>query len=169
MKRILLLFIASFCVLEASAQKVDSTSVKPSTISVDSLAQNLDKLQHNFNVLACEFAQQKIVFELKIFINSVDNHTDGIRLSMKEVGFNQELYDEYLKSYDNTQVLLQMLKISAETTQNNIDTITSHVSFSDAETNLLSAGNEVIQAAFKAAEQALSLFKTTLDYYEKTR
>ena len=55
MKKILFtILLAFFGVIYVNAQEIDSLQIKSDTISIESLAARLDKLQHDYDYLYCE-------------------------------------------------------------------------------------------------------------------
>ena len=59
MKKIVLLVIAIVSVLQASAQEVASLQNHSVAISVDSLTLRLNKLQHDYDFMYCDYSLQR--------------------------------------------------------------------------------------------------------------
>ena len=67
MKKIFVLMVLCTLSMSVSAQEVDSLQSNP--ISIDSLAVKLEKLQHDYDFLKCDYELNKMQFKLEILAN----------------------------------------------------------------------------------------------------
>ena len=165
MKKVLLLFVAIVSVLYASAQDVDSLKRQTATVSLDSLSLKLNKLQHDYDFMYCEYKLKMLSMDLKDLSLSINNSSDKVVIQCYNCSFDRELFNTYLKLYDAYQELINSLKNRIEVTKMAVLAKIVSSDFSDADHDLLNSFFDYINESVAATENDLQLFYTTLKAY----
>ena len=166
MKKILFtILLAFFGVICVNAQEIDSLQIKSDTISIESLAARLDKLQHDYDYLYCESKLNSLQYELRIFTNSIDISSNSIKVWCFNSKFSIRLYNSYRKDYDANVELLSVLKENVELMQISINLKIIASNFSEKEIEVLKASIENLDNCLDKAENSLRAYAEYLDLY----
>ena len=168
MKKALLLLIAVISVFQAFAQEADSTVVSQAA-PADSISLKLDKLQHDFNYMLCEFEQYKMITELKLLANSIGNSSNSLVTYVYNSRFDRDLYESYLTTYDSSRDLLNALKEYVDVVKLIVLAKMMQTDFSEAEQNMINARFETIRKSVVATERELNKLDAALKVYKKLR
>ena len=166
MKKILVtILLAFFGVINVNAQELDSLQIKSDTISIESLAARLDKLQHDYDYLYCEYKLNCLQYEIKMFANEVGESSNSIRTYYFNRQYSRALYNSYKDNYYAKVGLFNAFKNSAESLKVNIAIIISTSNFSDNEIERLKDLANLIDICLNTAESSLEHYKVGLDAY----
>lgn len=160
MKKVLLLIVAIVSVLQASAQ--DSHSV---TIPIDSLTLRLDRLQHDYDYMYCDFELHKLMSDFTVLSHSIDNSSNGVLINVYHSRYNRVLYNAYLDNYNADCENFDSLKEKVESVKGAVLVKIAVSDFSDLELNVLSISFDLIERSITKVERALDYYKTCIDAY----
>jgi hypothetical protein len=163
MKHVLLIIVAVILSINATAQNADSLDTKVE--NTDSINARIEKLQHDFNFLSCQYELNKIVTDLSVKSCEVNNNSNGILLNCYHGRFDRDLYDAYKDYYYSQKNWYNSLKenITSTTTLVTLKMIASN--FSEMEINSIKSTIDVITNAQNSFEQALYYYNTVLGIY----
>ena len=165
MKKVFLSFVAIVSVLQASAQKVDSMYTQSAPVSIDSLSLRLDKLQHNYDFMYCDYELHKLIMDLKDLAQSIDNSSNGVVINVYNSRYDRNLYNAYLNSYDSDCALLDSLKEKIEVVKTAVFVKMVSSDFTDKELNVLTASFDVISKAVSKVESSLNYYNVAIKTY----
>ena len=165
MKRLFLFLVAIISVLQASAQKVDSMHSQSAPISVDSLSLRLDKLQHNYDFMYCDYELHKLIMDLKDLAHSIDNSSNGVVINVYNSRYDRNLYNAYLNNYDSDCALFDSLKEKIEVVKTAVFVKMVSSDFTEKELNVLTASFDVISKAVLKVESSLNYYNVAIKAY----
>ena len=169
MKKLLLLIVTIISALNASAQEIDSSLVQSADIPIDSLSIRLNKLQHDYDFMYCDYVLHKLLMDLKDLSHSIGSSSNGVLINFFNSRYDHALYNSYLVSYDAYSALLNSLKESIETTQMAVLIKEASSGFSDAELSVLGSSLNTINKAVTSVEASLNYFDATIKAYRSKR
>lgn len=159
MKKVFLLLVAIASVLQSFAQeKKDSLQNQTATVSVDSLSVRMDRLQHDYDFMYCDYELHKQIMDLKDLAQSIDISSNGVLIDVYNGRFNRDLYNAFLDNYDAKSAFLDMLKKKTEVVKTAVFVKILSSNFTDKEI-------EVISQSFSVIEKATTTVERSLDYY----
>ena len=166
MKKVLLLLVALVGVLQASAQEVDSMQSQSTPISIDSLSVRLDRLQHDFDFLSCDYRLQKLIMDLKDLQHTIGNSSNGVVINVyTNSRYNRNLYNSYLNDYESDRYLFDALKKQSEVVRTAVYVKLLSSDFTDKERDVLTSSLNVVEAAISAVENSLNYYNVAIEAY----
>lgn len=169
MKRLLLLLFAAVSMIHASAQEFYSSQDQSAAISIDSLSFRLNKLQHDYDFMYCDYQLTKLIMDLKDLSQSIGTSTNGVIINLYNGGYERALYNSYLNNYDSSCTLFDSLKEKIEVVRFSIMLKMASSDFTDKEISLLYSTFDVIQMASIAVDRALNYYDVAIKAYRDTR
>lgn len=170
MKKVLLLLVALVGVLQASAQEVDSMQSQSTPISIDSLSVRLDRLQHDFDFLSCDYRLQKLIMDLKDLQHTIGNSSNGVVINVyTNSRYNRNLYNSYLNDYESDRYLFDALKKQSEVVRTAVYVKLLSSDFTDKERDVLTSSLNVVEAAISAVENSLNYYNVAIEAYRDMR
>ena len=165
MKRVLLLIVAIVSALYVSAQEKELLQDQTATISIDSLSVRLDRLQHGYDFMYCDYQLHKLVMDLKDLAQSIDISSNGVIIDVYHSRFDRDLYRALQDNYDAKCALFDSLKEESEVVKAAVLVKMLSSNFSDRELNVLSSGFGVVEKAITAVEKSLNYYNATIKAY----
>lgn len=167
MKRFLFLILLCTLSTNISAQEADSLKLEP--INIDSLAVKLDKLQHDYVLLYCNYELDRLTFLLKnVGVDANISTNSGLHY-IYNGKFNMDLYIKLINSYDSEVGLLNSLKESYAIIKDVVLLKIISSNFSDTEIKLLKQQISTINDAIIFAESSLNTYKEIIDIYKEMK
>ena len=169
MKKLLLLIVAVISALNASAQEIDSPQGQSAAISIDSLSIRLNKLQHDYDFMYCDYELHKLLMDLKDLSHSVGKSSNAVLINIYNSRYDRDLYNSYLSEYDSSCALFDALKQKMETVTIAVTAKIMSCDFNDRELNVLIASFNTIKSAVTSVEASLNYFDVALKAYRSKR
>lgn len=170
MKRVLLLIVAIVTALYASAQENDLLQGPTTTVSIDSLSIKLEKLQHDFDFLSCDYQLQKLIMDLKDLAHTIDNSSNRVVINVyTNSGYNHKLYDAYLNDYKSDNYLFDALKKQSEVVRKMVFVKLMTLDISDKERDVLTSSLSVVDKAITVVENSLNYYNVAIEAYKDMR
>ena len=169
MKKLFFLIVAIISVFNASAQEIDLQQDQSAAISIDSLSIRLNKLQHDYNFMSCDYELYKLIMDLKDLSHSLDNASNGVIINIFNNRFERELYNSYLANYDSSCAVFEILKEKIEAVRVLIMVKIASSDFNDKELNVLKTSFDVINSAVTKVETSLNYFNACIKAYRSKR
>ena len=170
MKRVLLIIVAIVSALYASAQEKGSLQDQTTTVSIDSLSLRLEKLQHDYDFLFCDYQLHKLIMDLKDLAHSVENSSNGVVINVyTNSRYNRNLYDSYLNNYEADSYLFDSLKKNAEVLRTAVFVKMITSDFSDTEREMLTSSLNVVEKAIHTVENSLKYYNIAIEAYRDMR
>ena len=170
MKRVFLLIAAIASSLFVSAQERDSLQGQTATVSIDSLSVRLDRLQHDFDFLSCDYRLHMMIMDLKDLAHTISNSSNRVVINVyTNSGFNRKLYNAYLNDYEADNYLFDSLKSGAEVLRKMVFVKLMTLDLSDQERDVLTSSLNVIEKAITAVENALNYYNVAIEAYKDMR
>ncbi len=169
MKKLLLLIVAIICVLNSSAQGINSPQGQSATISIDILSIRLNKLQHDYDFMYCDYELHKLLMDLKDLSHSVGRSSNAVIINYYNGIYDRGLYNSYVSDYEAACGFLDSLKEKIEAVQIAVGVKIMSSEFSDAELNVLSAGFKTIQQVVTSVEASLNYYNVSLKAYRSKK
>ena len=167
MKRVIFLFLVSIIsIIPAAAQETDSLQNKFTHAHIDSLSSRLNKLQHDYDFLRCQYELKIIQLELNRFINSLNISSNEILIDRYHRIFNIDLYTSFRNKYDAYTELFNSLKESVSQVKTLVALMCITSNFSNKEEEYLSHSSSTLDKSITAAESSLNYYKVVLDNYK---
>lgn len=167
MKKFFVLVVLCALSTSVSAQEVDSLQSKP--ISIDSLAVKLEKLQHDYDFLKCDYELNRMQFKLEILANQLNNKSTDLEIDIYHynVRYMKELYLLYLGNKDNYNSsvdLLNALKERIEQLKAMVAIKIISSNFSEDEIDLLNQQCNTLDLGVQYVENSLASYKIAIDW-----
>lgn len=171
MKKAFLLLVAIASVLQAFAQeKKDSLQNTTTAVPFDSLSVRLDRLQHDYDFLFCDYQLHKLIMDLKDLAHTIGNSSNGVVIKVyTNSGYNRNLYNAYLNDYESDNYLFNSLKESAEVLRKMVFVKLLTMDFSDTEREVLASSLNVADKAITAVENSLNYYNVAIEAYRDMR
>ena len=169
MKKVLLLIVAIVSVLHASAQEVDSLQVQSTAVSIDSLSIRLNKLQHDYDFMFCDFELHKMIMDLKDLSSTIDISSERVLINYYSSRYNHALYNAYVEDYESCRTLFDSLKDKIKATRTVVLVKIALSGFSELEQNVINAYWGLIDQCVIKVEKALDYYDVTIDAYRSKR
>lgn len=166
MKKLLLLLVALVSALQASAQNVESMQNQSATVSIDSLSLRLNKLQHDYDFMYCDYELHKLLMDFKDMSNSIHISSNGVVINYYNTKYERALYESYLNNYEAYSFSLNSLKDKYEVVRLLVLVKMASSNFIDAEQKVINSYFDTIQAAVTNAENALNYYDATIKAYK---
>ena len=169
MKKVVLLIIAVVCVFQAYAQNVDSLQAQSAAATIDSLSLRLDKLQHDFDFMSCDYQLNKHLLELTNLSQDISNSTNSVLINVFNGRYDRALYTAYSESYDAYSSNYDALKEKFETLQTWAMYKVVSSNFSDTEFNVIDVCLNAIKSGFATVDAALNTYDVAIQGYRDKR
>lgn len=169
MKKLFLLIVTTITILNASAQEVGSSQDQSTPVSIESLSLKLDKLQHDYDYMYCDYELHKLLMDLKDLSHSVGRSSNAVMINYYNDIYDRGLYDSYVNDYEAACGFLDSLKEKIEAVQIAVGVKIMSSDFTDAESNVLCAGFKTIKQAVTSVEASLNYYNVTLKAYRGKR
>jgi CRISPR/Cas system-associated endonuclease Cas3-HD len=154
MKKGFLFIFLVVSVLHAYAQDVDSSA----SITIDDLSLKLEKLQHDYDYLTCDFELYRLKSELDGLSQDANIKANGVLINIYNSQYNRELYTAYTRNYDAYCALFDTLKEKYEHLKTMVMLKIVKSIFSDTQLS-------VINATFNSIDKSIATVDSALDYY----
>ena len=169
MKKLLLLIIFIGSVLHTYAQGDDSPQVQSAATTIDSLSLRLEKLQHDYEYMHCDYEVYKLNNDLKDLARSIDISSNSILINVYNSRYNHELYEVYLENYTAFCSLFESIKEQAETIKTMVFIKTLTAGFTDQEKKILNTSLNVIDSAKNKVQKSLNYYDVVVKSYRSIR
>ena len=156
-------------ILNASAQEVDSSQVQSSPVSIESLSLKLDKLQHDYDYIYCDYELHMLMMDLKDLSHSIGRSSNAVIINYYNGRYDRDLYNSYVVEYESACNLFDSMKDKVEVVQRAVTLKITVSSFTDAELNVLSSYFDVIDASIANVEKGLNYYNVTIKAYRSKR
>ena len=168
MKKFFVLVVLCALSTSVSAQEVDS--LKSGPITIESLAAKLDKLQHDYDLLKCDYELNRMLLNLGILQNEINNHSTDLEIDCYHYSgqYMYQLYSSSRDKYNSSVNLLSSLKESIVQLKAMVVSMIISSGFSENEISLLNHQCNTLDLSVRYAETSLESYKTNIDwFYEK--
>ena len=169
MKKLLLLIIFIGSVLHTCAHGVDSLQVQSAAITINSLSSRLEKLQHDYDYMYCDFEAYKLNKDLTDLDHGINIAINDIRIDMYNSRYDKDLYEAYLENYTASCTLLESLKSKIETVKTLVYLKTLTSGFTDEEINILTSTLTIINNSATKVQKTLNYYDVVLKAYIRKR
>lgn len=169
MKKASFFLIAFISVFQAAAQETDTTVVSPKVVFVDSLTIRLNKLQHNYDYLECEYVLNKTITELKLLSNDIRTLSNSLLIDIYHGIYTDELYNSYVDNYIGCCFVFDNLKDQIDTVRILVDFKMSEGDFSRSQLDVLNSGLSVMLKSTNVVEASLDYFYRVLKAYKNKK
>ena len=149
------LFVGS----SAFAQEADSLQTQKPSVSVEELALKVDKLQHDYDFLWCEYKLRDLINDLNIKSNTLQITSNSIVAEAKHGGYNRALYNSYTE-------LLDSYRVNYKATKDLISTVKTAILVKIVMGNFSDDEKEVIYAGIESVRNSESAFEASINHYE---
>jgi len=167
MKKLLLLFVFIGSVLNANADGTDFPQVKSATITIDSLTSILEKLQHDYDYMHCDYEAFKLDKDLNDLYHNINISTNGILINVYNSRYDNDLYKVYLDSYTAFCNLFESLKSKMESVKTLVFLKILTSGFTDEEIQVLTSTFTVIDNSVNKVQKALDYYDVVLKIYRR--
>lgn len=169
MKKTLLIIFAIFGALLASAQEKESVQDTTAAPTIESLSAKLDKLQHDYDFLNCDYQLHEVIAAFNDLINTTNISANGLTTYCLVGIFDRELYGSYMDTYKSKCDLFEALKSKYDTIKVFVVIKSVSSGFTKEEMDVLRSRLEVIERCITAANASLTHFDMTIQTYKRTR
>ena len=91
MKKLLLLIVFIGSVLNAYADGTAFPQIQTAAVSIDSLTSRLEKLQHDYDYMKCDYEAFKLDKDLTDLAHNINISTNGILINVYNSRYNNDL------------------------------------------------------------------------------
>ena len=162
------IFLTFFSVICVNAQEIDSLQIKSDTISIETLAARLDKLQRDYNYLRCEYEFNKLHSELDSFSNKLDIKSNKLLIDcLSNRVFENDLYIANKTNYYKSVELFNSTKEKIESVKVFVALTTLSSNFSKEELSVLDYSRIHIDNQVRLVENSLDFYKFVIDWYKE--
>lgn len=169
MKRLLLLIIFIGSVFHVYAKGDGTSQVQYAAITTDSLSLRLEKLQHDYDFMYCDYEAYKLQMDLKDLAKSIDISSNGILINVYNGRYDNDLYKVYLENYKSSCDLFESLKEGIENVRTLVSLKILFSGFTDTEINVLTSKFNVINNAVTKVQSSLNYYDVVLKAYKDKR
>lgn len=163
MKKVLILVIAAVSAIHAYAQNTESSVI------IDSLTVKLEKLQHDYNYMSCDYELYKMKTDMDALYQNINIKSNEILIDVYNGRYNQALYNSFSDNYDSYIALYDALEKKLESVKNLIVVKIVTSGFSEAELNVIGTSLESFSANTAAIDSALKFYDVALQAYRDKR
>ena len=169
MKKILVtILLAFFGVINVNAQEIDSLQIKSDTISIESLAARLDKLQHDYDFLYCCYELDKIHNQLNDIIHDIIIETNNIMSACyNHPTADIDFYIASKELYNSNKESFSIRKIDATTKKSFISLKMSLLNFTETETRILDSSLAMLEKKLSYIDKRFDSYKNVIDIYKE--
>ena len=162
MKKVLLLIISVLFTIQANAQ----VQKESPTITIDSLSTKLEKLQHSYDFLYCDYSLYQIKTDLSQLSQDIQIKVNELTFDLYHRQCNLDIYTAYLENYDAMCESYDASKRQFEVVQKLITIKIITTDFTESELNVFNAYIETIESSMKVVEAALKYYDRLLKIYK---
>ena len=166
MKKFFVLIVLCILSMSVSAQEIDSLQVKSDTISIETLAARLDKLQNDYVFLNCRYQLSADQYDLAIFANKLDIKSDGLLINYYHSRYNVDMYISYRENYNKSVQMFNALKDKVTSTKTLIALYILTSNFSEEELSVLRSGCASLDSSLNIVQGALDYYQMVIDIYK---
>ncbi len=166
MKKALLLLSAVVSVLHVSAQELDKKDTIQVISPVDSLSARVNRLQHDYDFLLCEYELQTLIDRLNHLSNSISISAKSIEIYLIHHIYDQSFANTNLYNYNASCDNFKATKSLIETTKLLIMHKLTQSNYSDSEISVLDAALNTIESSVTNVEVALRLYNQSIVLYK---
>ena len=167
MKKLLLLIFFIGSVFHAYAHDVVSPQVQSPAITTDSLSLRLEKLQHDYDYMYCDYEIYKLIMDLKDLTHSIDINTNSILISYYNSRYDKEIYEVYTENYTASCSLFESIKNKIEPIKTLVFLKILTSGFTDEEVEVLTTSFNVIDNTVNKVQKALDYYDVVLKIYKR--
>ena len=131
---------------------------KPS-VSIEELALKVDKLQHDYDYLWCEYKMKDLIADLGIKANAIQISANKLYDYSRDGVYSYALY----KSYSD---FLDSYRANLGSTKDLIDTIKTAVFIKIATCGFSDEEKDVLYNSFEAINQSVTAVEASIEYHE---
>lgn len=168
MKKFFVLMVLCTLSLVVSAQEIDSLQIKSDTISIETLVARLDKLQHDYDFLKCDYELNRMQFRLEILANNINNKSTDLEIDCYHYSgkYMNELYLSSMDNYNSSVDMLNSLKETIEQLKAMVVIKIISSNFSENEIDLLNHQCNTLDLGVRYVEKSLEDYKISIDWFE---
>lgn len=167
MKKILFtILISIFGVMSSKAQEIDSLQLKSDSITVESLAARLDKLQHDYDYLKCEFELRQDANDIGIITNEIQISVNYLLNECYHRKFDNDLYKVHRDKRNEYVRYLNALKENIKIKETSVALRIISSNFTNKEIELLKYLSNMPSQRVLVLEGALRQYEIVLDIYK---
>lgn len=157
-KTLLTLILAGLTCISGFAQEADSVQTQQ-PVTIEILTAKLDKLQHDYDYLWCEFKLRGLIADLNIASNAIQISANQLYAYSREGGYNSALYKSYSDYLDSYRINFKSSKNLANVVKNTVFLKIATCGFTDSE-------NDALYASFESVSKGLSTVEAAINYHE---
>lgn len=169
MKKLLLLIVFIGSVLQAYADGIDFPQVKSAATTIDSLTSKLEKLQHDYDYMYCDYQAFRLKKDLSDLDNSISISSNSILINVYNSRYNNDLYKVYSENYTSCCDLLESLKRNIESTKTLVFLKILTSGFTEQEIEVLTNSFTVIDNTVTKVQRSLDYYDVVLKAYKSNR
>lgn len=169
MKKLLLLIVFIGSVFNAYADGTAFPQIQTAALTIDSLTSRLEKLQHDYDYMYCDYEAYKLNKDLTDLAHSIDISTNGILINVYNSRYDRNLYEVYSENYAASCELLETLKGKIETIKTLVFLKILTSGFTDGEIEMLNASFGVINNTVNKVQKSLDYYDVVLKSYRSIR
>ena len=169
MKKLLLLIVFIGSVFNAYADGIELPQLQSASITIDSLSAKLEKLQHDYDYMYCDYEAYKLNKDLTDLAHSIDISANGILINVYNSRYDRDLYEVYSENYEASCELLETLKGKIETIKTMVFLKILTSGFTDGEIEMLNASFGVINNTVNKVQKSLDYYDVVLKSYRRNR
>ena len=169
MKRTLLLLFAFMAVLQVSAQEKETTRDTTATITIEDLSTKLNKLQHDYDYLQCDYELHKVIADFDGLSNSISITSNSLITYCFNARYDRALYNSYVDNYNTKRELFQSQKEKSDSVKKFVMLKVFSSNFTEEEINVIRSYFELTEKSIAAVESALKHYDVALETFRSKR
>ena len=169
MKKLLLLIIFIGSVFHVYAKGDGISQVQYAAITTDSLSLRLEKLQHDYDYMYCDYETYKLNKDLTDLDHGINISIIDIRIEIYNSRYDKDLYEAYLENYTVSCTLLESLKSKIETVKTLVFLKTLTSGFTDEEIKILTTSLNILDNTANKVQKSLDYYDVVLKAYKRKR
>ena len=169
MKRLLLLIIFIGSVFHVYAKGDGISQVQYAAITTDSLSLRLEKLQHDYDYMYCDYEVYKLQMDLKDLAKSIDIASNAILINVYNGRYDNDLYNVYSENYTVSCDLFESIKGKIESVKTLVSLKILTSGFTEGEINILTTSFNVINNSANKVQSSLRYYDVVLKAYKDKR
>ena len=167
MKKLLLLIVFIGSVLNAYADGTAFPQIQTAAVSIDSLTSRLEKLQHDYDYMKCDYEAFKLDKDLTDLAHNINISTNGILINVYNSRYDNDLYKAYSESYTAFCGLFESIKRKMESVKTLVFLKILTSGFTDEEVEVLTTSFNVIDNTVNKVQKALDYYDVVLKIYKR--
>lgn len=125
----------------------------------------LEKLQHNYDYLECEYQLSKLILELNIYVSELRISANSLFMNVFHGGYDEKVYQSNKETYESYKDILQEKKELIFWKKLNVKQKMESADFHETEIGVLKSKFDIIDSGLSSAKTALEHYKVILDAY----